>query len=82
MNTKLIDNNEILKNYYIKINELISKSRTNIVININKEMVELYFEISSIINELINKYHLEASQNEIIKFLSKKLINYLYNYCN
>ena len=74
MNTKLIDNNEILKDYYIKINELISKSKTNIVRNINKEMVELYFEIGSIINELINKYHLEASQNEIIKSLSKKLM--------
>lgn len=36
-------------------------------------MVELYFEIDATISELINKYHLEASQNEIIKSFSKRL---------
>lgn len=38
-------------------------------------MVELYFEIGAIINELIENYHLEASQNDIIKSFSEKLTN-------
>ena len=36
-------------------------------------MVELYFEIGATINELIENYHLEASQNDIIKSFSEKL---------
>ena len=36
-------------------------------------MVELYFEIGSTINELIENYHLESSQNDIIKSFSEKL---------
>lgn len=35
--------------------------------------MELYFEIGATINELIDNYHLEASQNEIIKSFSEKL---------
>lgn len=36
-------------------------------------MVTLYFEIGSAINELIEKYHLDSSQNEITKSFSEKL---------
>ena len=36
-------------------------------------MVELYFEIGATINELIESYNLESSQNEIIKRFSQKL---------
>ena len=36
-------------------------------------MVELYFQIGSTINELIESYNLEASQNEILKLFSEKL---------
>lgn len=35
-------------------------------------MVELYFEIGSTINELIENYHLESSQIDIIKSFSEK----------
>ena len=41
--------------------------------NINYEMVELYFNIGSTINELIEINNLESSQNEIIKRFSEKL---------
>ena len=71
---KLIDNEtNILDNYYNKINEIIINSKKNIVRNINYEMVVLYYNIGQLINELIEKYHLETSQNKIIKSLSKKL---------
>lgn len=73
MNNKLIKNEEVFINYYDKINELILKTKQNIVRNINSEMVELYYEIGSTINELIENYNLEASQNEIIKSFSEKL---------
>ena len=56
-----------------KINTLILKTKKNVVKNVNYEMVELYFEIGSTINELIENYNLEASQNEIIKSFSEKL---------
>ena len=36
-------------------------------------MVELYYNIGKIINELIEIHHLEVSQNKIIKDFSKKL---------
>ena len=36
-------------------------------------MVELYFEIGSTINELIENYNLETSQNEILKLFSENL---------
>lgn len=36
-------------------------------------MVELYFEIGSTINGLIENYNLEASQNKILKLFSEKL---------
>ena len=46
-------NNEVFGNYYNRINELILKTKQNVIKNINYEMVELYFEIGSTINELI-----------------------------
>ncbi len=70
---KKLKNEDLFGNYYSKINELILKTKHNIVKNINTEMVELYFEIGSTINELIENYNLEASQNEIIKSFSEKL---------
>ena len=48
-------NNEVFGNYYNRINELILKTKQNVIKNINYEMVELYFEIGSTINELIEK---------------------------
>lgn len=68
-----LKNEDLFGNYYNKINELILKTKHNVVKNINTEMVELYFEIRSTINELIENYNLEASQNEIIKSFSEKL---------
>jgi len=66
-------NNQLFGNYYDKINNLILRTKQNVVRNINYEMVELYFEIGSTINELIENYNLEASQNEILKSFSNKL---------
>ena len=66
-------NNQVFGNYYDRINNLILKTKQNVVKNINSEMVELYFEIGSTINELIENYNLEASQNEILKLFSEKL---------
>lgn len=66
-------NNQVFGNYYDRINDLILKTKQNVVKNINSEMVELYFEIGSTINELIKEYHLEASQNKILKSFSEKL---------
>lgn len=73
MNNNLIKNEELFGNYYNKINDLILRTKQNVVKNINSEMVELYFEIGSTINELIENYHLESSQNDIIKSFSEKL---------
>lgn len=73
MNNKLTKNEELYGNYYNKINALILKTKRSVVKNINIEMVELYFEIGATISELINNYHLEASQNEIIKSFSERL---------
>ena len=42
-------NNQIFGNYYDRINNLILKTKQNVVKNINSEMVELYFEIGSTI---------------------------------
>lgn len=52
---------------------MIINSKTNIIRNINHEMVELYYNIGQTINELIDEYNLEKSQNEIIKSFSNKL---------
>lgn len=73
MNNNLTKNEEILITYYDKIDELIIRTKENVVRNINFEMVELYYEIGSTLNELIEKHNLEASQNEIIKSFSDKL---------
>ena len=68
-----IDNINIIDNYYDRINNLIISSKKRVFRNINYEMVQLYFEIGHIIYDLIEIYHLEASQNEIIKSFSKRL---------
>lgn len=73
MSNKLTNNEEIFQDYYERINQLIIKSKTNIAKNVNYEMVELYFNIGATINDLIDNYHLEASQNQIIKSFSEKL---------
>ena len=73
MNNIIEQNNQVFGNYYNKINNLILRTKQNVVKNINSEMVELYFEIGSTINELIETYNLEASQNKILKLFSEKL---------
>lgn len=73
MDSIMEQNNQIFGNYYNKINDLILKTKQNVAKNINYEMVELYFEIGSTINELIENYNLEASQNKILKLFSEKL---------
>lgn len=73
MNNLIKQNNQVFGNYYNKINNLILRTKQNVVRNMNYEMVELYFEIGSTINELIENYNLEASQNEILKSFSEKL---------
>ena len=65
----------IVENYYNQINILILNSRKKTIKSINIEMVELYFQIGATINELIEKYNLQTSQNEIIKSFSEKLTN-------
>ena len=67
MDSIMEQNNQVFGNYYNKINDLILKTKQNVAKNINYEMVELYFEIGSTINELIENYNLEASQNKILK---------------
>ena len=73
MINEIVDNNKIFDDYYEKINQMIINSKTNIIWNINHEMVELYYNIGQAINELIDEYNLEKSQNEIIKSFSNKL---------
>ena len=73
MINEIVENNKIFDDYYEKINQMIINSKTNIIRNINHEMVELYYNIGQTINELIDEYNLEKSQNEIIKSFSNKL---------
>ena len=73
MINEIVENNNIFDDYYEKINQMIINSKTNIIRNINHEMVELYYNIGQAINELIDEYNLEKSQNEIIKSFSNKL---------
>lgn len=73
MDSIMEQNNQVFGSYYNKINDLILKTKQNVAKNINYEMVELYFEIGSTINELIENYNLEASQNKILKLFSEKL---------
>jgi predicted nuclease of restriction endonuclease-like (RecB) superfamily len=73
MDSIMEQNNQVFGNYYNKINDLILKTKQNVAKNINYEMVDLYFEIGSTINELIENYNLEASQNKILKLFSEKL---------
>lgn len=73
MDSIMEQNNQVFGNYYNKINDLILKTKQNVAKNINYEMVELYFEIGSTINELIENHNLEASQNKILKLFSEKL---------
>lgn len=65
--------NTIVSDYYKKINNLIIVRKQSIIRNVHSEMVELYYEIGATIHELIEKYQLEASQNQIIKSFSLKL---------
>ena len=58
MDSIMEQNNQVFGNYYNKINDLILKTKQNVAKNINYEMVELYFEIGSTINELIENYNL------------------------
>ena len=71
----LAEKNKILNNYYDKIDKMIFNSQKIVKKNINYEMVQLYYNIGQSINELIDKFHFEASQNEIIKSFSIKLTN-------
>ena len=73
MINEIVDNNKIFDDYYEKINQMIINSKTNIIRNINHEMVELYYNIGQAIIELLEEYNLEKSQNEIIKSFSNKL---------
>jgi len=73
MDSIMEHNNQVFGHYFNKINDLILKTKQNVAKNINYEMVELYFEIGSTINELIENYNLEASQNKILKLFSEKL---------
>ena len=57
MNNIIEQNNQVFGNYYNKINNLILRTKQNVAKNINYEMVELYFEIGSTINELIENYN-------------------------
>lgn len=75
MGNNLIKNDELFGDYYSKINNLILRTKQNVSKNINSEMVALYYEIGATINELIENYHLESSQNDIIKSFSQKLTN-------
>lgn len=59
MINEIVDNNKIFNDYYEKINQMIISSKTNIIRNINHEMVELYYNIGQAINELIDEYNLE-----------------------
>lgn len=71
--SNIVKQDEVFGNYYNRINSLILKTKQNVVKNINYEMVDLYYAIGSTINELIEEYHLEASQNKILKSFSEKL---------
>lgn len=73
MNDILVNDKFLIEDYYNKINNLIINSKINVVKNINYEMVNLYYNIGAIINEMIEKYNLINSQNEIIKVFSLKL---------
>ena len=73
MNDILVNDKFLIEDYYNKINNLIINSKINVVKNINYEMVNLYYNIGAIINEMIEKYNLINSQNEIIKAFSLKL---------
>ena len=72
--TNIIEQNkQVFGDYYNKINNLILRTKQNVARSVNSEMVELYFEIGSTINELIENYNLDSSQNEILKLFSEKL---------
>lgn len=75
MKDKSIISDNMVEDYYNKINSLIINAKHNVIRNINSEMVILYFEIGKAINELIETYNLEKSQNDIIKMFSLKLTN-------
>lgn len=66
-------NNQVFGNYYDRINNLILKTKQNVVKNINSEMVELYFEIGSTINELIENYNLEGNIKIVFRKVNSRI---------
>lgn len=73
INTLFENDNDVLNDYYNRINKLIIDLKKGIKKNVNYKIVELYYEIGHIINELMEKYRFEALQNKIIKIFSDKL---------
>ncbi len=59
---------------------MIINSKTNIIRNINHEMVELYYNIGQTINELIDEYNLEKSQNKNDYYIEFESENSLANF--
>ena len=54
----------MLNDYYNRINKLIIDLKKGIKKNVNYKIVELYYEIGHIINELMEKYRFEVSQKK------------------
>lgn len=75
MKNELEISNNVIDNYYLRINDLVLKSKESVLRIVNYEMVVLYYEIGYVINELIEKYNLQALQNEIMRNFSEKLTN-------
>ena len=73
MEENITNNKDLLVNYYDKINTLILRTKQRVAHHINYEMVELYYEIGTTINELIEKHNLESSQNEKKKLLFRRI---------
>ena len=64
INTLFENDNDVLNDYYNRINKLIIDLKKRIKKNVNYVMVELYYDIGHIINELIEKYRFEVSQKK------------------
>lgn len=64
INTLFENDNDVLDDYYNRINKLIIDLKKRIKKNVNYVMVELYYDIGHIINELIEKYRFEVSQKK------------------
>ena len=64
INTLFENDNDVIDDYYNRINKLIIDLKKRIKKNVNYVMVELYYDIGHIINELIEKYRFEVSQKK------------------